>query len=163
MWYIILIQALLLPFAPISMWALPIMKLHWTAHWVLVSTSWPNMHIISKLHEICRLHSLIQGPTFSSLCNIASLAKNQSSICPDLAWTDKMRVQPLLARFARLWWWWCRADSGDYFCFYLTKQKPPPELIQIIASIHMLFQKCVMCCFFRSAQCQTFLRYQNLI
>lgn len=41
-------------------------------------------------HEICRLHSLIQGPTCSSLYNIASLAKHQNSICPDLVWTDKM-------------------------------------------------------------------------
>lgn len=43
-------------------------------------------------HEICRLPSLIQGPTCSSFCNIASLAKNQKSICPDLVWTDKMCV-----------------------------------------------------------------------
>lgn len=39
---------------------------------------------------MCRLHSLIQGPTCSSLYNIASLAKNQNSICPDLVWMDKM-------------------------------------------------------------------------
>lgn len=123
-----------------SVWALPIMKLHWTPHWVLVSTWWPNMHIISKLHEICRLHALIQGPTFSSLCNIASLAKNQKSICPDLAWTDKMCVCSLKWHISEGYdddaeW------NGDYFCFYLTKQKPPPELIQIIASIHMLSPK----------------------
>lgn len=50
------------------------------------------MHIISNLHEFCRLHPLIQGPTFSSVCNIAFLAGNQNCSFPDLAWTDKMCV-----------------------------------------------------------------------
>lgn len=66
--------------------------LDWTAHWVFVSMSWENMHIISNLHEFCRLHPLIQKPTFSSMCNIAFLAGNQNCNCPDLTWTDKTCV-----------------------------------------------------------------------
>lgn len=66
--------------------------LDWTVHCVFVSMSWENMHVISNLHDFCRLHPLIQGPTFSSLCNIAFLASNQNCSCCDRAWTDKMFV-----------------------------------------------------------------------
>lgn len=138
-------------------------KIHWTSDSVFVSTSWPNMHIISKLHEICRLHSLIQGQTFSSLGNIASLAKNQKSICPDLAWPDKMCV-------CSLGWHISHGYDDDaeqmlgLFLFLFDKPKIA-SWTQIIASIR--FQICSVCCFLfffsRSAQCQRVLMYQNQI
>lgn len=86
-------QTLLLFYAPISV-LLVILKLMMELH---QNHSLGTCHVetcISKLHEICRLHALIHGLTslFSSLCNIASLAGNQTSICPDLACTDKTCV-----------------------------------------------------------------------
>lgn len=115
--------------------------------------SCPNMHNISKIHEICRLHALIHRLTslFSSLCNIASLAGNQTSICRDLACTDKTCVCSLSWQLPKGYDDGAEWNQRIMTVFIWERKKnmaPPPltELSQILANIQYIHIYCMHAC-----------------
>lgn len=108
-------------------------------------------------HEMCRLHSLIQGPT-SSLCNIVPLVKIQKSIWADLVWTDEMCVTDIKLSATSSWTFYIVMMTQSRLCgfyFYLTriKIKQPPKFRSYILHI----------CFPANAQCAAFSGLQSEI